>query len=551
MAYSVSYQYRIDDRYTRPMKAIKKATSKFREVADKTSQSIKKMGSRIGGLESIAAGAAGAIGGATLINKFIGFEEQINATAAVLNATEDQFLSLKKTAIDLGSTTKFTAAEASAGMLMLAKNGLKLEDTMKGIPGVLSLSAATGADLSLAADLATDVMANFGAKASELPDIMNKITGATVTSKFDIQKLTFALANSTAQARETGVSFLETITALTSISSSFASGERAGTSFAIFLRRLIPKTTEQIKMMKALGMMTANGQNAFLDASGSVKSLGEVSDILSNKLSGLTKAQRSLALETIFGSDAMRAASAFADVGSKKFAELASEINKVDAGEIARKRMQGLVGSVKLLGSALDSLVIKILDSGIDDLIAGVADAITGIANAIGNTAPWVRMSIGIIGILAATLLPLVATLKVLMVVLSPLGALLVPLGATLKVIAAIFVGMSIPIWGTVAAVTALVAGLALIITKWEQIKAIFANIPKVMKHLGTFGAVEDTALLGGEGPGIAAANAKAMATASTLNGRIDINAPPGVVKNTALETSTPGDLGMNLAGAF
>lgn len=551
MAYSVSYQYRIDDRYTRPMNAIKKATSKFREVSDRTATSIKKMGANIGGLESIAAGAASAIGGATLMNKFIGFEGQINATAAVLDATEDQFKSLKKTAIDLGSTTKFTAEEAASGMLMLAKNNLVVEDTMKAIPGVLSLAAASGADLSLAADLATDIMANFGFEASQLPGIMDKITGATVKSKFDIQKLAYALANTTSVANNAKIPFLDTVTALAAISPSFASGEKAGSSYKWFLKRLIPDTKEATDTMRALGLITASGGNAFFDATNTLKSMAEVSDILAKALDGLNPKQRTKAIANIFGGDAEDAASAFAKIGSVKFNELKQAIDSVDAGGIARKRMQGLVGSTRLLSSALDSLVIKILDSGIADLIAGVADAATKMATAIGGAPKWIKTFIGLAGMTAIALLPMIAAIKVLAVVLSPLGALFTvnAAGATAMTIG--ILGITAPIWGVISAITALGVGLSVIISRWEQVKAIFTNIPRVMRHLGTFGAVEDTALLGTEGPGIAASNEKARSIASTLNGRIDINAPPGMVKSTALETSTPGDLGLNLAGAF
>lgn len=552
MAFSVSYQYRIDDRYTRPLAAIKKATSKFRTVTEKTSKSIKNMGSRIGSLEGAAASIAGVLGGAAMITKFTDFEGQVNATAAVLNSTDEQFMALKKTAIDLGATTKFTAAEVSAGMLMLAKNNLNVAETMSAIPAALSLSAATGADLALAADLATDVLANFGAKASELPGIMDKITGATTKSKFDIQKLTFALANSTAQARELNVPFLDAITALAGISSGFASGERAGTSFAIFLRRLIPKTKQQVDMMKRLGLVTKSGENAFLDTDGSLKKLSDVSDILEASLSKLSLSQRSLALETIFGSDAMRAASLFAKIGSTEFERLSKAIDSVDAEKIAQRRLNGLTGSVKLLGSALNTLLIKVFEAGVAEKISKIADAVRSITAAISNASPWIQNLIGWMGLAAAAIIPLLAAVKVLMVVSTPLVSIFGWLSTGLGAATALFVGISAPIWGTVAAVVALAAGLALVISKWKEIKEFFSSMPRIFaERLTTFGATEDTALLGGEGPGIVGANAKAKATASTLNGKIDINAPPGVVKSTALETSAPGDLGMNLAGAF
>lgn len=549
MAFSVSYQYRIDDRYTRPLQAIKSATAKFRTVTEKTSASVRKMGSKIGSLEGIAASVAGVLGGASMITKFTTFEDQINATAAVLDATDEQFMALKKTAIDLGATTRFTAAEVSSGMLMLAKNNLSLAETMDAIPAALSLAAATGADLSLTADLATDVLANFGSKAAELPGIMDKITGTTIKSKLDIQKLTFALANSTAQASDSKIPFLDTVTALAGISSGFASGERAGTSFSNFLKRLTPKSKEQIRAMKSLGLMTAQGQSAFRDSTGTLKSLAEITDILGASLNNLNDEQRSLALETIFGSNAMRAASLFAKIGSKEFNRLSSAIEKVRAAEIAEKRLKGLTGSILLLKSALNTLLIEVFEAGIAKRLSGMADTIRSVSTTISGTAPWFKAIIGYIGGIVVGLAPLVISFKVLSFILIPL----IKKFAVLKtVMVAVWAGTVSPIVGAIVALTALLAVLTLIVVKWKEIKEFFSSMPRIFaERLTTFGATEDTALLGGEGPGIVGANAKAKSTASTLNGKIDINAPPGVVKSTALETSAPGDLGMNLAGTF
>lgn len=547
MAFSTSYQYRIIDRYTAPLKDIENATSRFRTVAAKTATVVKGMGSRLSRMEGTFASLAGVVGGAALINKFTSFEDKVNATAGVLNATDEQFQQLKNTAIDLGSTTRFTASEVGSAMLMLSKNSLNLAQTMGAVPSVLSLSAATGADLSLAADLATDVMANFGKTAADLPGIMDKLAGATVRSKFDIQKLVYAIANSSSEAKEQKVSFMDAVTALAGISSSFASGERAGTSFAIFLRRLNPKTKEQTKLMKRMGWMTARGTSIFLDATGKLKGLAEISDILANTLDKLTPAKRSQALERLFEAAGMKAASAMAAIGSKKFKELAASIKEIEAAKLAERRLRGLVGSVKLMHSALDALAIKIFEADLAGVLAKIANSITWVANAIGSASPWVKKLIGFMGGLTVALLPALMALKMLIVLFSPLKIILVGIGT-------LFAGVTAPVWGTVAAVTAAVAGVVLLIAKWES---VWGWMKKIGGFLGGGFGAEVVGDVGVAAAGKAAEQSALVEKLSTeinanntVNGEIKVTAPPGVVKSASMETSAPGDLGFNLAGS-
>ncbi len=57
--------------------------------------------------------------------------------------------------------------------------------------------------------------------------------------------------------------------------------------------------------------------SAFFNADGSIRSMSEIAGVLKKALSGMGAAQRSMALETIFGTDAIRAGNVFVKEGAE------------------------------------------------------------------------------------------------------------------------------------------------------------------------------------------------------------------------------------------
>lgn len=78
--------------------------------------------------------------------------------------------------------------------------------------------------------------------------------------------------------------------------------------------------------MRDLGIITEDGKNRFYDATGSMKSMAEVSEILKETTGDLSDEQKNAAYNTIFGTDALRTAAAMAGVGAEKFADMQKAI---------------------------------------------------------------------------------------------------------------------------------------------------------------------------------------------------------------------------------
>lgn len=343
---------------------------------------------------------------ATTIKASADFEQAMNNVAAITNATKEEFKNLSEIAKNLGKTTQYSASEAATAIEMLAKNGLKVQQILDGaLDSTIKLASATGTDLANAADVATDVMSQFRIDASKMSTVVDKIAGVTLTSKFSIDDYKYALAAAGGAAANLGVTLDDFNLAITATSSAFASGSDAGTSFKTFINNLVPKTKEAAEMQKLLGL-------EFYTADGQMKSMREIVAQLNNAFSRLTEEQKSLAAETLFGTDAMRTALTLANISTKQFDELSASINKVSATKMAETRMQGLNGAMRALKSAIEGLQIAVGESGLINFLTRIVQRTTNFISSLSSLNPALLRSITAITAITIALPALLAAVS-------------------------------------------------------------------------------------------------------------------------------------------
>lgn len=127
------------------------------------------------------------------------------------------------------------------------------------------------------------------------------------------------------------------------------------------LSNLQPTTKEQITLFKRLGILTKNNTNLFYDSRGKLKSLDQISGILQKSLGKMTDQQRILALEIMFGADAIRAASILYHEGAEGVKEFQAEMSKVTALDVAKKKMDNAKGAIEQFGGAIETIQISAL----------------------------------------------------------------------------------------------------------------------------------------------------------------------------------------------
>lgn len=333
-------------------KGLKIAADDFERTERKArsaGQSFTEAGNRMA-----LAGGIIAAGLGLAANSAIKFEKQVSAIGAVSGATREELEALRKKALQIGKDTAFGATEAAMAMEELAKSGISVTDILSGAAdATVALAAAGGVELPMAAELAADAMNSFELSAKDMPKIADLISGAANSSSISVGDFAQSLKQVGAVANLVGLNFNDTATAIALLGKVGIKGSDAGTSLKTMFMNLQPVTTKQIGLFKELGIVTANGTNRFFDQQGKIKSLAEVSQVLQDATKNMTQQQRALTLETIFGSDAIRAAATLTDAGAAGFDQMAAAMSKVTAQEVAAARLDNTAGAIeKLKGSA-------------------------------------------------------------------------------------------------------------------------------------------------------------------------------------------------------
>ncbi|MGO4372085.1 phage tail tape measure protein, partial [Paenibacillus sp. MCAF20] len=157
------------------------------------------------------------------------------------------------------------------------------------------------------------------------------------------------------------LSFEDTNIALGLFANNGIKGESAGTSLKTMLSNLQPTTKDNIALFKKLGLMTADGSNAFFDSAGNIKSMSDIAGTLQKSLKKLNNQQRQLTLNLLFGEDAQKAGNILYNEGAEGVAKFRKEMSKVTALDVAKKKMDSAAGSVEQFKGAIETLQISAL----------------------------------------------------------------------------------------------------------------------------------------------------------------------------------------------
>lgn len=364
-------------------KGLRDANGQLDQFQNKAGATDAKM--RGAGVAMVGAAAGIAAGFGIAIKAASDFESRVSAIAAVSGATEAELETIRKKALQLGADTAFSAGEAAGAMEELIKAGLSVDDVLNGAAdATVNLAAAGGVDLVTAATLASNAMNAFNLSAEDMPKVADLIAGAANASAIDVGEFGQSLQQAGAVANLVGLSFDDTALAIAAMGNAGIRGSDAGTSLKTMLQNLQPVTDKQKTLFKELGIVTEDGANQFFHANGEIKSMAEISGVLGGALEGMTKAEKAMALEVMFGTDAIRAAAVIADEGSEGMNALAESMGKVTAQEVAETRMDNLAGSIEQLKGSVETLLI-IIGRPLADALRGWVDRITGVINWIGS----------------------------------------------------------------------------------------------------------------------------------------------------------------------
>jgi TP901 family phage tail tape measure protein len=244
-------------------------------------------------------------------------------------------------------------------------------------------------------------MNTFGLSAKDSTQIVDALAGAANSSAADVDDLAMALQQVGQQAVASGLTLQETTGALAAFADAGVRGSDAGTSLKVFLQRLVPQSKEAATEMKRLGL-------SFFDSKGNMKDLSAIAGELQDSFSGLTQKQRIAAMQTIFGSDATRAANILFTEGAKGIdGYVKASTEQGAAAKMAKARMTGLNGSLEQLRGSLETAAIKI-GQALAPAVKDIAGKITDLTNKFTALSPETQGTIVKVLALTAALGPAV-----------------------------------------------------------------------------------------------------------------------------------------------
>jgi len=279
---------------------------------------------------------------------------------------------LGNAAREIGPKFGIGVAEAVGAIEALAKAGVSSGDILSGgLEGALTLAAAGSLEVSKAAEIAASALTQFGLKGADVVKVADLLAGGSLNAQGSVEDLGAALNQSGLVAANFGIPIEEAVGALSAFASSGLLGSDAGTSFKTMLQSLVPRSKEAADKMKELGLN-------FFDAQGEFVGLEQVAGQLQDKLKGLTQEQQQSALKTIFGSDAVRAATVLYNQGATGVAEWTSKVSEAGvAARVAGDNLDSISGKAATLSASWGKFVTSV-DNGTGVLSRAFQGAIAG-----------------------------------------------------------------------------------------------------------------------------------------------------------------------------
>jgi TP901 family phage tail tape measure protein len=373
------------DMYQRATSKASRATRQLAEDGNRMSQSFRAMPGSIGKVTGLLGGLAAGTAAVGLafssLDKAMDYEAQMSSIKALTGASNEEMKRMSDLAMEMGSSTKYSSLQAAQGIEELLKAGLTPAAVQAGgLQNALNLATAGGLELADAAEIMSTALNAYKRDTLTAEQASNILAGTANASATSVQELRYSLSAVSAVAAGVGMTFKDTNTALGLFANSGIKGSDAGTSLKTMLSNLQPTTKDQIELFKRLGILTKNNTNLFYDSRGKLKSLDQISGILQKSLGKMTDQQRMLALEMMFGSDAIRAATVLYNEGADGVRKFQTEMSKVSALDVAKQKMDNAKGAIEQLSGAIETIQISALQPllpTIKDLTLMFADMAT------------------------------------------------------------------------------------------------------------------------------------------------------------------------------
>jgi TP901 family phage tail tape measure protein len=345
---------------------------------------------------TVMGGAVVAVIGAS-VKAASDFQSSMSRLSAMSNANSTQYDQMKAAALEWGAKTKYSATEAADAMTNLSMAGFTVQQSVDGLPAVLSMAAAGNLDLGKAAEIAGNAMNVFGLKATDLGHVSDVLAKAANTSNADISDLAESLKYAGPVAKGLGLSLEDTSAALALMSNSGIKGSEAGTSLRASLLALNNPVGQTKKAMKELHLSVE-------DAHGGLLPLPQLLDSVKASMQGMNSAQQTGIAAMLVGREAASGFVTLLNAGGTGLTNFADGLrNSTGAAQKMAQTMQdNLAGSWENFTGSLENFGIQ-LGSQFLPMLQSLVSKGTDFLNFLGTIDPAViNTALAVAGVTSA-----------------------------------------------------------------------------------------------------------------------------------------------------
>ena len=334
------------------IKGVGSLGSKIADVSGKGLKAIPKgigtVAKTVGAATAAAASAVGAMGAAA-VRTGMDFEKSMSQVAATMlldKSTEEgqkAFATLENAARQCGRETAFSATEAAEALNYLALAGYDADKAATALPTVLKLAGAGAMELAAASDMVTDSMSALDIEATQenLESFADQMAQTASKSNTSVAQLGEAILTVGGTAKNLAGGTTELNTALGILADNGIKAAEGGTH----LRNMI-LSLQSPRNKDAAAMFEDMGLSAY-DASGNMRSLGDIFGDINRSLSGASTKEVDKTLSTIFK---------LTDLSSAR-AMLAATADSVESlGAVVDASLAGSGTSISKLGIDLSKM---------------------------------------------------------------------------------------------------------------------------------------------------------------------------------------------------
>ncbi len=299
------------------IRAILSAVDNLSPVLQKAESSVQQFGNNVEknygavGKAMVGVGAATTAMGVTSLKSFGQFQQSLNTAAVVAGGTAKDIDGLAAVANKMGADLPISAQDASDAMVEMARNGASVGQIKEQFPAIAQAATAAGSNLQATAGVVQQAMNIWGDSLKSPAQAAEILVQTANMSNASIEDMQQALATISGTAKLAGMGLADTSEAIGLLTNKgYSAAEASEDLNHAILQMMAPSKVAQ-GTMNDLGL-------SFVDASGKMKPFPQILQEIADSMDGLTDAEQTAALKSMFGTAGMKAISPLLDAIKNK-----------------------------------------------------------------------------------------------------------------------------------------------------------------------------------------------------------------------------------------